>query len=151
MVVKNENQNKAMHAEHAIGLFQYGSFTLACRVMAIVRRKKHQLKMTPETFIRRPTELADFLAYLITYAPEFPEEDELTNSSAFAEAFTAFDRFADATKTDEGKEAVLQCKRHLLVAYEYFEDGDEVTGCRMTQEVAELFRKARRFITISDE
>ena len=117
----------------------------------MVTRRTKMPNNKPGSFITRPTELADFLAYLMTYAPEFPEEDEFTNSSAFAEAFAAFDRFAEATSTEEGREAVLQCKRHLLVAYEYFEHGDEFTGCRMTQEVDELFRMARRFINVSDE
>jgi hypothetical protein len=108
--------------------------------------------MSDVPFIQRPTELNDFLAYVVLCAPDlFPEEDGYTNASAFAEAFEALDRFAQATKTEEGREAVLQCKRHLQVAFEYFEQGDDVTGARTVQEVEELFRKARRFITISDE
>ena len=103
-------------------------------------------------FLERPTELNDFFSYLLIFAPgDFPAEDGYTNASAFAEAFDALDRFAASTRTDEGKEAVIQCKRHLQVAYEYFEHGDDVTGARTVQEVEELFRKARRFITISDE
>ena len=101
-------------------------------------------------FIRRPTELADFLTYLAACAPDFPEEDNFTSASAFAEAFSAFDLFANSTKTAEGREAVLQCKRHLEVAYEYFEGDDEFTGSRTVQEVEDLFRKARRFVDISD-
>jgi hypothetical protein len=102
-------------------------------------------------FLNRPPELADFLVYLNAYAPDFPEEDGFTMPNAFTEAFSAFDRFSASTRTEEGREAVLQCKRHLQVAYEYYEHGDAITGGRTIQEVEELFRKARRFITISDE
>ena len=103
-------------------------------------------------FLERPTELNDFFSYLLLCAPdEFPAEDGYTNASAFAEAFDALDRFAASTKTDDGKEAVIECKRHLQVAYEHFEHGDDITAARTVQEVQELFRKARRFITISDE
>jgi hypothetical protein len=99
----------------------------------------------------RPTELADFLVYLGTYAPEFPEEDGVSTASAFARAFASLDRFAESTADESGREAVLQCKRNLLVAYEYYEHGDDFTGSQMVQETEELFRRARRFIRISDE
>jgi len=104
-----------------------------------------------EYTIERPTELRDHLVYLGTYAPDFPEEDQTSNAQAFAEAFNALERFAESARTAEGREAVLQCKRHLHVAYEYYGEGDDFTGSRTVQEVEELFRKARRFITISDE
>ena len=103
-----------------------------------------------EPFINRPTDLADFLAYLTAYAPHFPDEDRYTNASAFGEAFDALDRFASSCKSEEGREAVLQCTRHLPTAYTCYEDDDDFTGCLTVQEVEELFRKARRFIPISD-
>lgn len=100
--------------------------------------------------IERPTELADLFSYIVLYAPDFPDEDECTNAEVFADAFDALDRFATSTATNEGEEAVLQCKRNLQVAYEYYEDGDDVTGSKMVQETEELFRLARRFIRVSD-
>jgi hypothetical protein len=102
-------------------------------------------------FLLRPADLVDFLAYLVVYAPDYPDEDGYTNSAAFAEAFEALDRFGVSTRTEEGREAVAQCKRHLQVAYDYFEKGDETTGAQMVREVDDLFRQARRFITVSDE
>ena len=103
-----------------------------------------------ESFIKRPTEMADFLVYIEAYAPTFPE-DHQSCASAFGDAFTALDLFASSTKSAEGHEAVLQCKRHLQVAYEYYESGDDLTGSKTVEEAIELFRKARRFITVSDE
>ena len=61
------------------------------------------------------------------------------------------DRFAKLTKTAESHEGVMQGKRQLQVAFEFFEHGDDVTGAQTLQEVEELFRKARRFIAVSDK
>jgi hypothetical protein len=49
--------NKAMHAEHAIGRFLHGGFTRACRVMAVVRQR-NQHRPTPATSM--PTSVASF-------------------------------------------------------------------------------------------
>jgi hypothetical protein len=85
------------------------------------------------------------------YAPNYPEEDQCTNADAFRDALKALDLFADSTQTKEGRESVLECKRHLMVAYEYYEDDNDWMGSKMIGETREMFRKARRFITISDE
>lgn len=101
--------------------------------------------------IKRPTELADHLAYLSAYAPNFPAEDGETTATAFAMAFKALELFIQHCRTEEGKERVRECERNLRVAYEFYEKGDEFTGDKMVQETAEMFRRCRKYISISDE
>jgi hypothetical protein len=100
--------------------------------------------------IKRPTELADFFAYLSAYAPNFPAEDGFTNATAFNMAFKALELFIQNCRTEEGKECVRECERNLHVAYECYEKGDDFTGDKMVQETAEMFRRCRKYINISD-
>jgi hypothetical protein len=101
--------------------------------------------------IRRPTELVDWFAYAILYAPEFPVEDGSTNASAFAVAFKAFELFTKHCKTDEGKERVRECERNLQVAFELYEGGDSVSGEKFVSETRQMFQRCRKYIDISDE
>jgi hypothetical protein len=102
--------------------------------------------------LQRPSELADHLVYMLAYAPEsYPQEfGRYTNADAFGDAFRAIRLFRGSAKTEESRERLTECERHLHVAYEYFEHGDEFTGSRCVQEVIEMFRKCRRYISISD-
>ena len=100
--------------------------------------------------ITRPTEFADLLVYMATYSPNFPAEDACSNASVFAEAFAALALFEANSPTEDGKEAVRQCDRNLRVAFEHFEHGDDRNGSQLVQETEGLFRKARKFIRISD-
>ncbi|MCI0638887.1 MAG: hypothetical protein L0Y72_05190 [Gemmataceae bacterium] len=103
--------------------------------------------------ILRPTELADHFAYMLAYAPDnYPQEfGRYTNADAFGDAFRAVRLFRDSAKTEEGKERLTECERHLHVCFEYYEHGDTVTAFLCLQEVMEMFRKFRRYISISDE
>jgi hypothetical protein len=101
--------------------------------------------------IKRPTELVDVLSYLEAYAPNFPEEDQCTTATVFGEVFAARQLFVENTPTDEGKERVRQCERNLRVAFEDYEHGDELRGAQLLRETGEMFRKARKYIAVSDE
>jgi hypothetical protein len=100
---------------------------------------------------KRPTEFADYLVYVETYAPEFPAEDGLTHPAAFADAWKAIEYFIQQTPLAEGKELLRQCARNLHVAYEYYEQGDDITGGKMVAETSEMFRRCRKYIDLSDE
>ncbi len=102
---------------------------------------------------QRPTELADHFAYMLVYAPERYSQEfgRYTNADAFNDAFHALKLFRESAKSVEGRERISECERHLHVAFEYYEHGDEFTGSRTLQEAMEMFRKCRRYITISDD
>ena len=45
--------------------------------------------------INRPTELVDHFSYLLLYAGEIPDEDQLTDAEAFAKGFDALEKAPD--------------------------------------------------------
>jgi hypothetical protein len=104
-----------------------------------------------DLFLTRPTEFVDWLSYILLYGPdEYPDEDRVTNSSAFAEAFKALAFFRCHTRTDEGRESLDQVTRNLHVVYEHFEADNRLEACHLLQDTEAMFQKARRYIAISD-
>jgi hypothetical protein len=102
--------------------------------------------------LRRPTELQDHLAYITAYAPDtYPPEDETTNATAFAVAFTALALFSLHTPSPTGREVVAQCLRQLRLVYELYEHGDSATAERLLLDTRDDFLRARKFIALSDE
>lgn len=99
----------------------------------------------------RPTELADHLTFIEAFAPDFPPDTHTTVPQAFADACETLEHFIAHTPTAGGKELLQQCIRNLHVAYEYYEDGDETTGGKTVMETEEMFRRCRKYISLSDE
>jgi len=100
----------------------------------------------------RPTELADYLVFLSTIeGPDYIDEYGRTSASAYAEAWASLDHFIEHTPTEEGKEKLRQCARNLHVAFEYLEDGDGDSAIKLVIETEEMFKRARKYIALSDE
>ena len=100
----------------------------------------------------RPTELADHLVLLSTIEdPNYTDEFGTTSASAYAEAWTSLERFIEHTPTEEGKEQLRQCVRNLHVAFQYLEDGDGDSACDLVMETEVMFKRARKYIALSDE
>jgi hypothetical protein len=100
----------------------------------------------------RPTELADHLVLLSTIEdPNSTDEFGTTSSSAYAEAWTTIEYFIEHTPTEEGKEKLRQCVRNLHVAFEYLEHGDGMSASDLVMETEEMFKRARKYIALSDE
>jgi hypothetical protein len=100
----------------------------------------------------RPTELADHLVFLGTIEdPNYSNEFGITSVSAYADAWTTLEHFIEHTPTEEGKEKLRQCVRNLHVAFEYLEHADGVSATDLVMETEELFKRARKYIALSDE
>jgi hypothetical protein len=100
----------------------------------------------------RPTELADHLVFLSTIEdPSYSDEFGTTSASAYADAWTALEHFIKHTPTEEGKEKLRRCVRNLHVAFQYLEDGDGVSASDLVLETEEMFKRARKFVALSDE
>lgn len=100
----------------------------------------------------RPTELADHLAFLSTIEdPSYTDKFGTTSASAYAEAWNTLNHFIEHTPTEEGKEKLRPCARNLQVAYEYLEGGDGVSATDLVMETEQMFKRARKYIAISDE
>jgi hypothetical protein len=100
----------------------------------------------------RPTELADHLVLLSTIEdPNYTDEFGTTSASAYAEAWTSLEHFIEHTPTEEGKEKLRQCVRNLHVAFESLEHGDGVSASDLVMETEEMFKRARKYIALSDE
>ena len=95
---------------------------------------------------------SDHLAFLSTIEdPNFIDEFGTTSASAYAEAWTTIDHFIEHTPSEEGKENLRQCIRNLHVAFEYLEGGDGVSASDLVMETEEMFKRARKYIALSDE
>lgn len=100
----------------------------------------------------RPTEPADHLVVLSTIEdPNYTDEFGTTSASAYAEAWSSLEHFIEHTPTEEGKEKLRQCVRNLHVAFEHLEHGDGVSASDLVMETEEMFKRARKYITLSDE
>ncbi len=103
------------------------------------------------TPFQRPTELADYFAFLSTIDCNYTGEYGRTAPSAFVTAWKTLDYFIEHTPTEEGKELLRQCVRNLHVAFECLEHEDDITGARIVIETQEMFRRCRKYIALSDE
>jgi hypothetical protein len=100
----------------------------------------------------RPTELADHLVFLSTIEdPNYTDEFGTTSASVYVEAWAAIEHFIEHTPAEEGKEKLRQCVRNLHVAFEYLENGDGVSASDLVMETEDMFKRARKYIAISDE
>ena len=100
----------------------------------------------------RPTELADHLVLLSTIEdPNYADEFGTTSASAYAEAWTSLDHFIEHTPTEEGKQKLRQCARNLHVAFGYLEDGDGESAIKLVMETEEMFKRARKYIALTNE
>ncbi len=100
---------------------------------------------------KRPTEFADRLVFLSTVNADYIDEYGRTSASLFADAWKSLDHFIENTPTEEGKELLRQCARNLHLAYEYLEHGDYRTGAKTVIETEDVFRRSRKYISLSDE
>src|SRR6187402_2406597 len=100
----------------------------------------------------RPTELADHLVFLSTIEdPNYLDEFGTTSASAYADAWNTLEHFIERTPTEDGKEKLRQCVRNLHVAFEYLEGGDGLSASDMVMETEQMFKRARKYIALSDE
>ena len=74
-----------------------------------------------------------------------------TSASAYAEAWASLDHFIAYTPTEEGKEKLRHRARNLHVAFEYLEGGDGDSAVRLVIETEEMFKRAWKYIALSDE
>ena len=82
-------------------------------------------------------ELAELYSYILLYAPEFPEEDQIDLEQAFARLYELLDDLLAQTQAGDQEKWLRVARLEAQEAHKAFGAGDDLEGARIIQRSEE--------------
>jgi hypothetical protein len=78
-------------------------------------------------------ELAQLYSYILIYAPDFPEEDQIDLTAAFTQLFQRLDRLFAQTRGDHQKRWLQVARTEAEEAFRAYSSGEDHAGAQIIQ------------------
>jgi hypothetical protein len=149
--------NKAVNPSGGTGGFRYQRFSAAAGLpwsfvgkkdrtaaLLVAYRTGPQNRMT-HTWVYDKESFYDFLGFVITYAPDFPEEDFLESEEQLNldSAFEELKKGLAIVNASHSKASIDAMNELVLRAYDCFKSDDEIEGTRFLGKLDDMLHPNR--------